>query len=54
MQENLKEAGHNQGSYIAPWCDVGENVTNWMNALDPALGGWDETGEVESEDCGAY
>lgn len=54
MQKNLREAGHTKGSYIAPWCDIGENVTSWMNALDPALGGWDETEKLESEDCGAY
>lgn len=54
MQTKLRESGHTKGSYIAPWCEIGENATTWMNALDPALGGWDETEELESEDCGAY
>lgn len=54
MQKNLRKAGHTKGRYTAPRFEVGENVTTWVNALDPALGGWDETEELESEECGTY
>ena len=35
------------------WCEIGEAVTSWMNALDPTSGDGDETEELRSEDCEA-
>jgi hypothetical protein len=54
MQAVLQEAGHTTGKYKEPWADIGEDVSEWTNALSLELGGWDETKQLETQDCGAY